>query len=135
MSSIEGGKSILDLLENTANVSACSQAMLYDKYADWDAEMMGVHLAACFGLWKSIEENGHEAVVEMLLDRNAAIESKDRFIGYTSLLFAAEHGHEAVVKLLLNRNADVESKDNHGQTPLSLAVQDGHEAVVKPRAC
>jgi ankyrin repeat protein len=67
----------------------------------------------------------------MLLDRNAAIESKDRFIGYTSLLFAAEHGHEAVVKLLLEGRADTESKNEYGQTPLSCAVMIRNEAVVK----
>jgi hypothetical protein len=40
MSSIEEGKLIPDLLENTAKVSACSQAMIYDKYEESDETQM-----------------------------------------------------------------------------------------------
>ncbi|KAN0070946.1 purine and uridine phosphorylase [Elaphomyces granulatus] len=74
--------------------------------------------------------NGHEAVVKLLLDNNAVIESTDEY-GRTPLLWAARNGHEAVVKLLLDKNADIQSKGNDGQTPLSWAAENGHEAVVK----
>jgi ankyrin repeat protein len=56
-------------------------------------------------------EKGHEAVVKLLLDKNADVESKDTN-GRTPLSWAAEEGHEAVVKLLLDKNADIESKDD-----------------------
>ena len=86
-----------------------------------ETRMVGIHLAAYFGLQKS---------VSTLLDKNANFEPKD--INHrTPLSLAAENGHEAVVKLLLDKNADVESKDKNGRTPLSLAVEKGHEAVVK----
>ena len=86
-----------------------------------ETQMIGIHLAAYFGLQESMSA---------LLDKNADVESMDRYYR-TPLSLAAENGHEAVVKLLLEKNADVESKDNHAQTPLSLAAENGHEAVVK----
>ncbi|KAK3384603.1 hypothetical protein B0T24DRAFT_716268 [Lasiosphaeria ovina] len=77
-------------------------------------------------------ENGHEAVVNLLLERGANIETKDTKFGRTPLICATERGHEAVVKLLLERGANIETKDTKlGQTPLSWAAANGHEAVVK----
>jgi ankyrin repeat protein len=45
---------------------------------------------------------GHEAIVKLLLDKNADVESKD-IKDRTPLSWAVECGHEAVVKLLLDR--------------------------------
>jgi ankyrin repeat protein len=44
-------------------------------------------------------EKGHEAVVKLMLEKGADLESKDKF-GQTPLSRVAEMGHEAVVKLL-----------------------------------
>jgi hypothetical protein len=88
----------------------------------------------------------HEAVVKLLLEAKADVESKSSS-GRTPLSWAAWGGHEAVVKLLLEAKADVESKTSSGQTPLSWAAREGHEAIVRltlifpqdllflPRAC
>ncbi|KAF2191875.1 hypothetical protein K469DRAFT_344388 [Zopfia rhizophila CBS 207.26] len=74
---------------------------------------------------------GHEAVVKLLLEKGAALESKSNS-GRTPLSWAAQNGHEAVVvKLLLEKGAVLESKSNSGRTPLSWAAQNGHEAVAK----
>jgi ankyrin repeat protein len=77
-------------------------------------------------------ENGHEAVVKLLVETgNIDVDSKDSE-GWTPLFWAAAKGHEAVVKLLVETgNIDVDSKDRWDQTPLSLASENGHEAVVK----
>ncbi|KAH8689310.1 hypothetical protein BGW36DRAFT_70072 [Talaromyces proteolyticus] len=164
ISSIEGGKLILDLLENRKKISACSQALMasdgfsrYSRIFNWKAEMItAIHLAAYFGLEKSMTalldrqhdpnskdyygrtpllwavEGGHEAIVKLLLEKGADLESKDHEYGRTPLSRAAEGGHEAVVKLLLEKGADLESKDcEYGRTPLSWAVEGGHEVVVK----
>ena len=81
-------------------------------------------------LWRAAEK-GHEAVVKLLLEKGADVESKDKY-GRTPLWRAAAHGHEAVVKLLLEKGADVESKDgSDGRTPLSWATANGHKAVMK----
>jgi ankyrin repeat protein len=157
MSSIEGGKLILDFLESTTKVSASSQAMMY-MHGGYgrrsQTQMIGIHLAAYFGLEESMSallhkntniestdgynrtplswasSNGHEAVVKLMLGKNADVESSDS-TGQTPLSWAAEKGHEAVVKLLLDKNADIESSDRTGQTPLSSAAENGHEPVVK----
>jgi ankyrin repeat protein len=101
-------------------------------------------------------ENGHEAVVKLLLEKGAELDSKDNIYGRTPLSWAAKTGREAVVKLLLEKGAELdskdirgrtlswaavklqlekgaelESKDKQGQTPLSLAAKNGYKAVVK----
>jgi ankyrin repeat protein len=77
-------------------------------------------------------QNGHEAVVKLLLERDdVEADSKDNE-GQTPLSWAVIEGHEAVVKLLLERDdVEADSKDIGGRTPLSQAVKRGHEAVVK----
>ena len=49
-------------------------------------------------------ENGHEAVVKLLLEEGAELETKSNN-GWTPLFYAAENGHKAVVKLLLEKGA------------------------------
>jgi len=75
-------------------------------------------------------ENGHEAVVQLLLNAGAAVDMKDNS-GRMPLSWAAENGHEAVVRLLLNAGAAVDMKDDSSWTPLSWAAENGHEAVVQ----
>ncbi|KAI9772157.1 MAG: hypothetical protein M1839_002528, partial [Geoglossum umbratile] len=153
---------ILGLLENEAKASGCSQAMMasgsYSGYSQRvPRQVTGVHIAAYFGLVKTImgllkkgdnpdlqdsyeqtpllwaARNGHEAVVELLLAmRKVDVDSKNKY-GQTPLSWAAESGHEAVAELLLaTGKVDVDSKDsNGGRTPLSWAARNGHEAMVK----
>ena len=54
--------------------------------------------------WAS--ENGHEAVVQLLLDKGAEIDAKDNE-GRTPLLWAARRGYNDVVQLLLDRGVDM----------------------------
>ncbi|KAM6529647.1 hypothetical protein FALCPG4_007776 [Fusarium falciforme] len=75
-------------------------------------------------------ENGHEAVVGLLLDRGAHTEAADAW-GRTPLLWATENGHEAVVGLLLDRGAHTEAADAWGRTPLSRAAANEREAIVR----
>jgi ankyrin repeat protein len=76
-------------------------------------------------------QNGHEAVVKLLLDIGIVdVDAKDTH-GWTPLLWAAQSGHEAVVKLLLNTNkVDVNAKTSNSWTPLLLAAGKGHMNVV-----
>ncbi|KAK0616396.1 heterokaryon incompatibility protein-domain-containing protein [Immersiella caudata] len=70
-------------------------------------------------LWWALEQ-GHEAMVKVLLDGGVDVEANDRG-GQTPLSWASENGHEAVVKVLLDKGADIELKDKDGRTPLSWA--------------
>jgi ankyrin repeat protein len=77
-------------------------------------------------------ENGHEAIVKLLLERDDVdFDSKDN-IGRTPLSYAAKNGYVKAVKPLLERNdVDADSKDIFSQTPLLYAARYGHEAIVK----
>jgi ankyrin repeat protein len=79
-----------------------------------------------------VAEEGHEAVVRLLVQReDVAADSKDKY-GRTPLSFAAEEGHEAVVRLLVERDdVEADSKNKNGRTPLSWAAWGGYEAVVR----
>ncbi|KAL6890890.1 ankyrin repeat-containing domain protein [Trichoderma evansii] len=79
-------------------------------------------------------DNGHEAVVRLMLESGSNLESKEyEYGGRTPLSWAAENGHEAVVRLLLSKGAYLESKEHEygGRTPLAWAEENGHEAVMK----
>lgn len=148
-----------NFLKRNAQVQASIQALLVWKgiqqYSQiYPRKMTGLHLAAYFGVEKTVQhlldinipdekdeddrtplswaaENGHEAVVKLLLVNNAEVNLKDTLYGKTTLSWAAYGGYDAVVKLLLVNSAELDSQDNSGRTPLSWAAEIGHEAVVK----
>ncbi|KAF8535368.1 hypothetical protein BDD12DRAFT_893133 [Trichophaea hybrida] len=64
---------------------------------------------------------GHEATVQLLLERGANKEDTDDS-GQTALHHAAKNGHVLIVSLLLERGADKSVKDNKGRTALRLAI-------------
>ncbi|KAL1895475.1 hypothetical protein Sste5346_005283 [Sporothrix stenoceras] len=80
-------------------------------------------------LWRAATF-GYKAIVKLLLEKGADIDSKDN-CGQTPLSWVAERGREAVVKLLLENGADADLKDRSGRTPLWYAAQNGYEAIVK----
>jgi ankyrin repeat protein len=77
-------------------------------------------------------ENGHVAVVEMLLSRgdvNANVVDSE---GQTLLNWAVENGHVGVIMALLNRgDIDANVADSEGGTLLHWAAGNGHAAVVR----
>ncbi|KAH6972353.1 nucleoside phosphorylase domain-containing protein [Ilyonectria sp. MPI-CAGE-AT-0026] len=70
--------------------------------------------------WAAAE--GHEAIVQLLLENGADVQSKDKQ-GWTPLAWAAAEGYEAIVVLLLEKGAN--SKDNQGRAPLLSAAARG----------
>ena len=98
---------------------------------DWD-----VNARDCTGgaalTWTA--RNGHEGVVETLLEReDVNPDQADGEFDRTPLSWAAGSGHDGVVKTLLEREdvnpnrADIK----YSRTQLSLAAEGGHEGVVK----
>jgi len=133
---------VVDFLKSEDKVSSSRQAMMavgnhsgYSQRGPW--QMTGVHLAAYFGLKEAMMallKNGHdhdsedtygqtpllyaakyshEAVVKLLLEKGAKLETKDEDNGWTPLSYAAENGHEVVVKLLLEEGAKLETKGEY----------------------
>jgi ankyrin repeat protein len=75
---------------------------------------------------------GHEAVVQRLIDHGADVNIKDNKDRQTALHSAALRGHKAVVQRLIDHGADVNIKDDkYGWTALHWAAAQGHEAVVQ----
>ena len=154
---------VIEFLKSEAKVAASIQLLMLsqnDVYAPYSQmiprRIKGVHVAAYFGLWKSLitlledgldpnfkDEHGqtpllwaarygHEAVVKLLLADNRVDPDCKDFHGWAPLAWAASNGHEAVVKLLLiDDRIDPDSKDSHGRTPLWWAASGGYETVVK----
>src|SRR5438045_2939678 len=152
----------LKFIMDDSKVSSSSQVLFITKYRYYGysqrapKQFSGIHLVAYLGLKdlmnKLLEngdeldskasngrtplswavENGHEAMVELLVEKGAELDSKDIEYGLTPLSWAAAKGQEALVKLLVEKGAKLESKDTrYGRTPLSLAAEMGYEAVVK----
>ncbi len=68
-------------------------------------------------------ERGNAAIVELLMDRHAAIGAKTRIGNYTPLHLAALGAHTAVAEKLLEAGADPNAvTTNTGVTPLHLAA-------------
>jgi ankyrin repeat protein len=68
-------------------------------------------------------ENGHEAVVQLLLKHMVDVDANDD--GRTALRWAAENGFEAEVRPLLKHKVDVGAKTVSGKTALYLAAEMG----------
>ena len=73
---------------------------------------------------------GSTAVVQILLERGACIQSQD-YKGQTPLHIAADHGFSETMEALLDWNANTEAISNtENYTPLHLAVLRGHTKVI-----
>lgn len=126
-------------------------------------EVTGVHIAAYFGLERAMRsllkdtcekdiinidskdtyfsrtplswaaKNGHDAVVELLLDTGEVdTNTQDAEYGRTPLLWAARTGHDAVVLRLLNTGCkSINTEDGYGYTPLLWAAEKNHNNIVK----
>lgn len=76
--------------------------------------------------------NGHNFMIELLLQRGStAIDSVNKY-GRTPLHFAAWKGHDSTVKLLLQRGStSLNFPDSNGRTPLYFALWGGHDSTAK----
>jgi ankyrin repeat protein len=117
----------IGFLRNDQKVACASQVMFVSSPAYihyFPSDFSGVHILAYYGLehilrcqlengadadkadsdahtpLSSAAENGHEAVVKLLLTRDDVKANSRDWMGQTPLSFAAENGHETIVKLL-----------------------------------
>ncbi|KAJ6439191.1 Serine/threonine-protein phosphatase 6 regulatory ankyrin repeat subunit A [Purpureocillium lavendulum] len=120
----DGLKAVAELAAKTGQHAT---EMLLHRYEDIGPLVERSGLGG-FLVWAA--KNGHETVVQVLVEKGADINANGRY-GRTPLSWAAEDGHEAVVRLLVEKGADIDAKGRYGLTPLLGAAENGHEAVVR----
>ncbi|KAH0602388.1 uncharacterized protein H6S33_008727 [Morchella sextelata] len=74
--------------------------------------------------------NGHEKIVQMLLDRGADVNAQGGLYGNT-LQAAASLGREKVVQMLLDRGADVNAQGGLYRNALQAATRSKYEKIVE----
>ncbi|OGE48611.1 hypothetical protein PENARI_c027G02139 [Penicillium arizonense] len=74
--------------------------------------------------------NGHEKVVQILLDQGADVNVQAGDYG-SALQAASSGGHEKVVQMLLDRGADINAQGGHFDNALQAASTNGHGKVVQ----
>jgi len=74
--------------------------------------------------------SGHEAMVRMLLQRDASVNLQASG-GTTALMAAASQGHTTTVQALLDVKADASLQDNDGVTAFVLAEHNKHTATAQ----
>ena len=72
---------------------------------------------------------GHLDVAELLIERGATVDAKDRH-NFTPLMYASAEGNSAMVELLLQNTADLYLQNNNDETALHSAADNGHPDVV-----
>ncbi|XP_054710914.1 ankyrin repeat domain-containing protein 17-like [Uloborus diversus] len=75
-------------------------------------------------------DKGHYRFVQLLLERDAIIDVKNKK-GDSTVWLAANSGHLEVIQLLVANNADIDSQDNRKVSCLMAAFRKGHIKVVK----
>ncbi|RFU80736.1 pfs, nb-arc and ankyrin domain [Trichoderma arundinaceum] len=115
-----------DILSYLAEYGEHTIASVWLNLANIDVNSMGVRGRTPL---LRAAENGHEAIVRLLLKHGADIEAKDSVNG-TALNIAASHGYDAVIMPLLESGADTEARVK-GNTSLHKAVSGGYEAIVR----
>jgi ankyrin repeat protein len=74
---------------------------------------------------------GATDVIDLLLNRGAKIDVKERESGATALMLAASIGRTDAVALLLRRGANPALRDGRGHTALDRAKESNDEQIVK----
>jgi ankyrin repeat protein len=76
-------------------------------------------------------KNGHEAIVQQLLDIGVDIKGVCAPLYHTPLETAARYGQTGVVRLLLQNGAKVDAVKDSMNSPLMQAAENGYETVVQ----
>ncbi|CVL03942.1 related to ankyrin [Fusarium proliferatum] len=150
-------KGVIEFLKSDSNVESSAQLLMaWRRYFDSQRapkNIKGLHLAAYFGNMVEAQillldndpdlinghgmtalsyaaNNGHIAVVEMLVENGANINLGD-YLSLTPLSRACVSGHATIAGILLQNHAQVDSKDDLGRTPLSHAAEHGNTAIIQ----
>lgn len=75
-------------------------------------------------------ENGHDAIVRILLKYGASVNLADGQLRRTPIYFAAYSGHVSTMKILVEAGALIDQPSTGGATPLMTAAKQGHAKAV-----
>jgi len=73
--------------------------------------------------------HGHTEIVELLIERGARVDEKNRE-NATALYVAARSGRIECVRALLNHGANINTKQRNLRTPLHVSIMNGHYKVL-----
>ena len=76
-------------------------------------------------------ENGHDEIVEILLDHEEIDVLMPSDSGKSPLYVASEHGHANICRMLLERGADVRQETCRAKIPLYVAAELGFADVAR----
>ena len=85
-----------------ASYHGLKESVEYQLASNWEIDEQDSYCRTPLSL---AAKNGHEAIVKLLLEKGAKLETKDKYQSRMPLLWAAEKGHNAVVKLLPEEGA------------------------------
>lgn len=74
---------------------------------------------------------GHEAIVELLLDHGAKVDGEGSSVFSTALSASCYFGYHSIAKLLLDRGAQPDFRRDNDDTALELACEGGHQEIVE----
>uniref|UniRef100_A0A8C9WVU1 Uncharacterized protein n=1 Tax=Sander lucioperca TaxID=283035 RepID=A0A8C9WVU1_SANLU len=74
---------------------------------------------------------GHDDVVELLLEAGADVDETMDIEGRIPLILAAQEGHWSTVRLLLDRRSPIDHRAYDGHSALSAALLEGHAEVAE----
>jgi ankyrin repeat protein len=79
-------------------------------------------------MWASL--NGHDRIVELLLEQGADINTQGREYG-NALQAACSGGHDMITQMLLEREADVNAQGGFYGNALQAACAEGHNKIAQ----
>lgn len=116
---------------NKENMSPLSMALLDPKVTEWFIDksiLSSVDNKGRSPLHIAIEEKSPEAIVQILVKKEAELDKKD-MEGNTPLHYALNNGNYGAAKVIVNAGADIFIRNKDGMSPLYIAMSKGTEIL------
>ena len=119
------------------SISLAKNAIKYFKQAQINYDNATLYVIKSRVKLKEINEDLFKAVknrdiqeIKTLISMGVDINTKDKKVGNTALMYAVNRGYPKIVSLLISHGADVNTKNKNGKTPLMVATISGYPKIV-----